>query len=125
MICLFYPKLFRFLNIFYYSCISCTGDPLLYSNFEFVSFYAIIPQYQNKIGIYSTFNLLRLLRLYYELDFQMVLSLRNHFRIQYVRKFSGIPHSVECFKLFKGYVNNYENTCGIFAEFVISIFWDS
>jgi len=59
-----------------------TGVPSLYYNFEFVSFYVIIPQYQNGIGIYSTFNLLRLMLLYSVLDFQMVLSLWNHFRIQ-------------------------------------------
>jgi len=121
----FIPKLFRFLNICYCSCISYTGDTLFYLNFEFVSFYAIIPQYQDEIGIYSTFNLLRLLLLYYESDFQMVVNLRNHFRIQHFRKFSGIPHSVECFKLFQEYVNNYENICVIFIEFVISIFWNS
>jgi len=49
---LFYPKLFRVFNFFYCGYISYTGDPLLYSNFEFVSFYVIIPQYQSGIGIY-------------------------------------------------------------------------
>jgi len=43
----------------------------------------IIPQYQNGIGICSTFNLLRCLLLYRVLNFLMVLNLRNHSRIQH------------------------------------------
>jgi len=45
----------------YFKYISYTGDPLFYSNFKFVSFYVIVPQYKNGIGIYSTFNFLRCL----------------------------------------------------------------
>jgi len=45
-------------------------------------FYMIVPQYQYEIGTYSTFSLLLCLLLHYIWDFQIVLSLRNHFRIQ-------------------------------------------
>jgi len=83
----FIPKLFRVFNFFYcsYSYILYTGDPLFYFNFEFVSSYVIVPQYQYRIGIYSMFNLLRCLLLYYVFAFQMVLSLRNHFKIQHFK----------------------------------------
>ena len=50
------------------------------------------PRPQNGIGIYSTFNLLCCLLLYYELDFQMVLSLRNHLRIQHRRSKPWKPY---------------------------------
>lgn len=68
---LFYPKIISLFNFFYFSYIMYTGDLLFCSNFEFVSFYIIIPQYQNGIGIYLTFNLLRRLFLYYVLYLQI------------------------------------------------------
>jgi len=43
----------------------------------------IIPKYQSRIGIYSVFNFLHYLMLHRLLNFQMVLNLRNHFRIQH------------------------------------------
>lgn len=49
----------------------------------------IIPQYQNGIVVYSTFNLLRRLLLYRVLNFQTVLNLRNHFRIKQKCKFNS------------------------------------
>jgi len=43
-----------------------------------------IPQYQNGIGTYSTLTFLRRLLLYRVSNFQLVLNLRNYFRIQHI-----------------------------------------
>jgi len=45
----------------------------------------IISQYQNGIETYLTFNFLRRLLLYHVLNFQVVLDLRNYFRIQQIQ----------------------------------------
>ncbi len=79
---MFYPKIISLFNFFYFNYISYTVNPLFYSYFELVSFYMIIPQYQNGIETYSTFNFLRRVLLYRVLNFQIALNLRNYFRIQ-------------------------------------------
>lgn len=48
-----------------------------------ICFLYITQKYHNVIGIYSVFNLLSFLLLYYVLNSQIILNLRNRFRIQH------------------------------------------
>jgi len=79
----FILKLFRFFNFFY--CI--IRWPTILIQLRICFFFMISPKYQNEIEIYSVFNLLRHLLLHRVLNFQMVLNLRNHFRIRQFRLF--------------------------------------